>query len=81
MGATAFRRAAPLVIDRVVDPVADVAVSLLPGWAVFRVGLGIILLSFSLFDRCLPQMALKESQVGWMSRLVYRPWVMFAWGR
>jgi sodium-dependent phosphate cotransporter len=28
----------------------------------------------------LPQVALKEGQVGCMSRLVYRPWVMFALG-
>ncbi len=67
-------------IDRVVSPAVNVAISLLPGWAVFGVGLGIILLSFSFFDRCLPQMALKGSQVGRMSRLVYRPWAMFALG-
>ena len=68
------------VVDRVVEPVAGVAVSLLPSWAVFVVGLGVIWFSFNLFDKCLPQTALKESQVGWMSRLVYRPWVMFALG-
>jgi len=68
------------VVDRVVEPVAGVAVSLLPGWAVFVVGLGVIWFSFNLFDKCLPQATLKESQVGWMSRLVYRPWVMFALG-
>ena len=67
-------------IDRAVDPINRLIVGFLPGWAVFGVGLGIILLSFNLFDRCLPQMALKESQVGQMSRLVYRPWVMFALG-
>jgi sodium-dependent phosphate cotransporter len=39
-----------------------------------------MLVSFSLFDKCLPQMTLKESQLGWMSRLVYRPWVMFILG-
>jgi sodium-dependent phosphate cotransporter len=68
------------VIDVTVEPLTSVAVDLLPRWAVFMVGLGIILLSFSLFDRCLPQMALKESQFGWMSRLVYRPGVMFILG-
>jgi Na+/phosphate symporter len=67
-------------IDRVVAPAVNVAVGLLPGWAVFGVGLGIILLSIYLFDHCLPQMALKGSQVGRMSRLVYRPWAMFALG-
>ena len=68
------------VVERVVEPVTSVAVSLLPSWAVFVVGLGVIWFSFNLFDRCLPQTTLKESQAGWMSRLVYRPWVMFALG-
>lgn len=68
------------VADLTVSPVAGVVTGLLPRWAVFLVGLGVILISFNLFDRCLPQMTLKESQVGWMSRLVYRPWVMFVLG-
>lgn len=67
-------------IDRVVDPVVLLITIWLPEWAIFFVGLGIILLSFNLFDKCLPQMTIKESQVGWMSRLVYRPWVMFMLG-
>ncbi len=68
------------VLDVLIEPIAALIVNLMPGWAVFLVGLGVILSSFSLFDRCLPQMTLKESQVGRMSRLVYRPWVMFALG-
>lgn len=68
------------VSELVVEPIANAVASLLPDGAVFAVGLGITLLSFNLFDRCLPQRTLKESQVGWMSRLVYRPWVMFALG-
>jgi sodium-dependent phosphate cotransporter len=67
-------------IDVVIDPIANLLSTLLPEWAVFLVGLGIILLSFNLFDRCLPEMTIKESQVGRMSRLVYRPAVMFALG-
>lgn len=38
------------------------------------------MLSFNLFDKCLPEMTLKESQVGRVSRLIYRPWVMFLLG-
>jgi Na+/phosphate symporter len=68
------------IVDLTVQPVAGVAVSLLPDWGVFLLGLGVIWFSFNLFDRCLPQMTLKESQLGWMSRLVYRPWVMFVLG-
>jgi len=67
-------------IDLAIQPIADFAVSLLPGWGVFLVGLGIILLSFNLFDRCLPDMSLKEDQVGLLASLVYRPGIMFALG-
>jgi len=68
------------VTDRIFDPLAAIFVNHLPGWAIFVVGLGIIMVSFNLFDKCLPQMALKESHVGQLSRLVYRPWVMFLLG-
>jgi Na+/phosphate symporter len=68
------------VTDRIFDPIVNGFSSFLPGWALFLVGLGIILVSFNLFDRCLPEMAIKESQVGRVSRLVYRPWVMFLLG-
>ena len=66
--------------DLIFDPVAAFFLALLPRWSLFFVGFGIIILSFNLFDRCLPQMSLKESQVGHMSRLVYQPWVMFLLG-
>ncbi len=68
------------VTDAAIEPIAQLVTGLLPTWAVFLVGLGLSMASFSLFDRCLPQATLKESQVGWMSRLVYRPWVMFLLG-
>jgi solute carrier family 34 (sodium-dependent phosphate cotransporter) len=68
------------VIDLVIDPIARLVTAFLPDWTVFLVGLGVILASFTLFDKCLPEMTIKESQVGWMSRLVYRPGVMFALG-
>ncbi len=67
-------------VDRVFDPIVSLILDLLPQWSLFFLGFGIILLSFNLFDRCLPQMKIKESQVGRMSRLVYRPWVMFILG-
>jgi len=67
-------------VDRVVDPVVLLITTWLPEWMIFFIGLAIILISFKFFDKCLPQMTIKESQVGWMSRLVYRPWVMFILG-
>lgn len=68
------------VTDLIFDPLVALFIAYLPRWALFVVGLGLIMLSFSLFDRCLPQMTIKESQVGRVSRLVYRPWVMFLMG-
>jgi sodium-dependent phosphate cotransporter len=68
------------VIELTIGPVAQIFMTHLPRWSLFPVGLAIIMGSFSLFDRVLPQMSLKESQVGRVSRLVYRPMVMFLLG-
>lgn len=68
------------VTDRIFDPITIALQAFLPNWGLFIVGFGVIMVSFSLFDRCLPEMSIKESQVGRVSRLVYRPWVMFLLG-
>ena len=68
------------VMDTIFNPMVRFLTAFLPTWSLFLVGLGIIMLSFNLFDRCLPQMTVKESQVGRVSRLVYRRWVMFVLG-
>ena len=66
--------------DLVISPITNLFSSFFPDWFVFIIGLGIILLSFNLFDKCLPQMSLKESQLGHVSRVVYHPIVMFTVG-
>ena len=66
--------------DLIFDPITAFFLAFLPRWALFLVGLGIILVSFNLFDKCLPEMTIKESHVGRVSRLVYRPAVMFLLG-
>jgi sodium-dependent phosphate cotransporter len=68
------------VVDLIFTPLVKFLGDFLPGWSLFLVGISIIILSFNLFDRCLPQMTVRESQVGQMSRLVYRRWIMFALG-
>lgn len=68
------------ITDSIFDPIAHLFLSALPRWTLFPIGLGIIIVSFNLFDKCLPEMTLKKSQVGRMSRLVYRPWIMFLLG-
>jgi Na+/phosphate symporter len=67
-------------IGSIITPVVSLTTGFFPQWTVFLFGLGIILISFNLFDKCLPQLSLKESQFGQMSRLVYHPLVMFALG-
>ncbi|GAB4266886.1 MAG: hypothetical protein Kow0080_08500 [Candidatus Promineifilaceae bacterium] len=62
------------------DPLLIMASTYLPEWALFLVGMGIMMTSFNLFDRCLPEMTLRESEFGRMSRVVYRPIVMFLLG-
>lgn len=66
--------------DRVFDPIIGWLLSNLPSWSLFVLGFVVIMVSFSLFDRALPEMSIKESQVGRVSRFVYRPWVMFVLG-
>lgn len=68
------------ITDLIFDPISHFFQSLLPTWALFLLGLGLILLTFNLFDKCLPEMSIKESQVGRMSRLVYNPTIMFLLG-
>lgn len=68
------------VMDAIFDPLAALALALVPRVWLFPIGLGIIMISFSLFDKCLPQMTLRESQFGRMATAVYRPWVMFLLG-
>lgn len=68
------------IIDILFTPVITLFVKFLPNWGIFVVGVIIIMISFNLFDRCLPQMTVKESQVGQVSRLIYRRWVMFGLG-
>lgn len=68
------------ITDLIFDPISHFLQGLLPTWALFLVGLGLILLTFSLFDKCLPEMSIRESQVGRMSRLVYNPTIMFLLG-
>jgi len=75
MGAT---MASPL--DLILEPISQAMGALLPGWALFALGIGLIMVSFSLFDRCLPDMTLKQHGVGAMAQFVYRPWVMFLVG-
>jgi Na+/phosphate symporter len=68
------------ITELIFDPIVVFLLTYLPRWSLFVIGMIIIMFSFSLFDRCLPQMTLKESHVGKMSTFVYRPAIMFLLG-
>ncbi|MEO8422729.1 MAG: hypothetical protein ABI595_02320 [Actinomycetota bacterium] len=60
-------------------PIVDLVSASVPGWALFLVGLGVILVSFSLLDRVLPHVS-SESTVSKHERWLKHPWTMFGLG-
>ncbi len=57
----------------------DLATDLLPGWALFPLGLGVLLVGFALFDRVLPEVGghrLEDGREAWYER----KWPMFLVG-
>lgn len=67
------------VVDLLWGPVEDGVASLAPGWLLLPIGLGVILLSFKLLDRVLPQVSgakMGRDRMQWLRR----PWPMFALG-
>ena len=68
------------VFDMLFTPVVALVMTLLPDWMTFLVGLGIIVGSFNLFDRALPELNLQESAFSDITRLLYRPVVTFGLG-
>ncbi len=67
-------------IDAILNPVMAPVSSLLPQWALFIVGGGVITLSLQLFDKALPQLRFKRAGLHRPSRLIYRPEAMFLMG-
>jgi sodium-dependent phosphate cotransporter len=66
------------LVDRVWGPALD-AITRLPDWMLLPVGLGIVLLSFRLLDRVLPQLDGERhgsKRLEWLTR----PWPMFLLG-
>lgn len=67
-------------VDVVFDPAVDLVAGVLNRWLVFLLGIGVLLGSFSLLDRALPQVDAEHSAFGRVGALVYRPLAMFALG-
>ena len=68
-------------IDSIYGPILDLLKAWgAPGWIVFAVGIGTLLLAFNLLDRALPEMNAERSSFQRIGRLVYRPVAMFLLG-
>lgn len=68
-------------LDTLFDPLLDVIKrNGLPGWSVFGLGVGTLLLAFSMLDRALPEMNEQRSAFQRIGKLVYRPMAMFLLG-
>jgi len=67
------------LVDLLWGPIQDPLVRALPAWLLLPLGLGVILLSFKLLDRVLPQVdgrSMGRERAAWLRR----PWPMFALG-
>jgi solute carrier family 34 (sodium-dependent phosphate cotransporter) len=67
------------VIDRIWGPLLNLAKSNAPGWLLFPIGLGVILISFKFLDRVLPQIDSQRAG-GRVAHWVKKPWPMFLLG-
>jgi len=67
------------ILGKLWGPFVDLAETHLPGWALFLTGIGVILVSFNLIDRVLPQVS-SDATASKRSAWLKRPWTMFALG-
>jgi sodium-dependent phosphate cotransporter len=68
------------LVDLLYDPIVQLVVQNTPGWLAFLIGVLLVLASFNLLDRSLPELRLGGYQSGIFSRVIYRPIVMFLMG-
>jgi Na+/phosphate symporter len=79
-----IRFGTPAALDSFIDllfgPIVAWLEATLPYWAIFVVGVGVLLAAFRVFDMVLPQVDAEQSPLGNVGNAVYRPWVMFGVG-
>ena len=68
------------VLDRLLGPVTGLLNARVPSWGLFPLGLILLLLSFAVLDRSLPDLRRPGSRFGDLSHLLFRPAVTFALG-
>jgi hypothetical protein len=60
-------------------PIVDTISGAVPGWSLFLIGLGVILVSFNLLDRVLPHVS-SDATASKRRAWLMRPWTMFLLG-
>lgn len=68
------------LIDLIIEAPVRLAQQFLPEWLIFILGLGVIVVSFNLLDGALPQLNLESSAFKDISRVLYRPPIIFLLG-
>ncbi len=66
-------------LGRLWGPIVEAVAARVPGWTLFLVGLGVILASFSLMDRVLPNMS-TGTGISKHAKWLKHPWTMFGLG-
>jgi sodium-dependent phosphate cotransporter len=66
--------------ERLLQPAVALLEGRVPVWVLFPIGFALILVSFALFDRALPDLHLESTGVGRINRLLYRPAISFILG-
>jgi len=68
------------LLERLVLPLADLIKALAVEWMLFPIGFLILLGSFALFDKGMPELKMDETAFGRVNRLLYRPLASFSLG-
>lgn len=68
-------------LDLIFDPLVHMIHQLgLPGWSIFLIGVGALLIGFQLLDKALPELDPEQSRFQRIGQLIYRPLAMFILG-
>ena len=67
------------VLGALWGPIVDLVSANVPGWSLFLIGLGVILVSFSLIDRVLPAVS-SDATASKRAEWLKQPWTMFLLG-
>ena len=66
--------------ELLLDPLIGEMRAWLPPWSLALIGFLLLLPTFRLFDRLLPELRLKDSRISGLNRLLYRPEISFLLG-